>query len=413
MQRYKNKKKLVAFILFIACFLMHSKNNHQKKGSLSPMSTSCMSTQKTPSTLSFLYTNSIGKMVRTCLTKPWASSLAGWFCDRKVSSWWIPSFVKTYQIDMNEAQKPIATYATFNEFFIRKLKPDVRQFDTHPNAVISPADGTIFVLTPISQTMHFPVKECHFNLATFLGDARLAQEYEGGTLILLRLAPWDYHRFHFPIACIPSRAQRIKGSYESVNPIAYMCGVQPLTQNERHVMILNTDHFDTVCMVSVGALFVGAIKETYIPQKKYTKGDEAGYFCFGGSTAVLVFKKDTIMLCQDYVEHSQQGKEMPIKMGRTIGYKAQKRGPLIKQTSFTTFKTLTVYLHPHELLHEPAWQWPLQCMNNIITVKTPQTPNVVYNAFDKCEMFAIARISYPDASNPRWIDPNAARKTIK
>lgn len=322
---YKNKKKLVAFILFIACFFMHSKNINRKKSSSMPMSTSYTSTQKTPSTLSFLYTNSIGKMMRACLTKPWASSLAGWFCDRKISSWWVPSFVKTYHINMNEAQQPLATYKTFNEFFIRKLKPDTRPFDKNPDAVISPADGTIIVFENISQTMCFPVKECNFNLATFLANARLAHDYEGGTLVLLRLAPWDYHRFHFPVACIPSRAQHIKGLYESVNPIAYMCGVQPLTQNERHLMILNTDHFGTVCMVSVGALFVGAIKETYIPENNYNKGDEAGYFCFGGSTIVLVFKKGTVQLCQEYIEHSRHGKETPIKMGNSIGYKAQKK----------------------------------------------------------------------------------------
>ena len=322
---YKNKKKLVAFILFIACFLMHSKSIHKKTFLDKKNMSTTVSTEKTPSMLSFLYTNSIGKIMRSCLIKSWASSLAGWFCDRKLSSWWIPSFVKSYHINMHEAQEPLATYKTFNEFFIRKLKSSARPIDKNPDVIISPADGTIFVFENISQTMGFPVKECHFNLATFLGDARLSHAFEGGTLVLLRLAPWDYHRFHFPISCTPSKAQRIKGIYESVNPIAYLCGIQPLTQNERHIMFLKTNSCDPVCMVSVGALFVGAIKETYVPENNYNKGDEAGYFCFGGSTIVLVFKKGSIKLCQEYVHHSQQGKETPIKMGQSIGHRVQKK----------------------------------------------------------------------------------------
>jgi phosphatidylserine decarboxylase len=326
MRSYKNKKKLVAFILFIACFLMHSTAHNQKKAlPKKTMNNANMSTQKTPSTLSFLYTNSIGKIMRLCLIKSWASALAGWFCNRKVSSWWIPSFVKTYHINMHEAREPLATYKTFNEFFIRKLKPSARPIDNNLDAIISPADGTILVFENISQTMCFPVKECHFNLATFLGGTRLAHAFEGGTLVLLRLAPWDYHRFHFPISCTPSKAQRIKGIYESVNPIAYLCGIQPLTQNERHIMFLKTDSCDPVCMVSVGALFVGAIKETYVAENNYNKGDEAGYFCFGGSTIVLAFKKGSIKLCQEYVHHSQQGKETPIQMGQSIGHRVQKK----------------------------------------------------------------------------------------
>ena len=186
--------------------------------------------------------------------------------------------------------------------------------------------------------MNFPVKESTFNLTAFLGDAALAHTYEGGTLVLLRLAPWDYHRFHFPASCIPDKARHIKGSYESVNPIAYLCGIQPLTENERHLTLLKTTDFDTVCMVSVGALFVGAIKETYIPQKKYNKGEEAGYFCFGGSTIVLVFKKNVVAINPLYINNSNQGKETPLKMGYSYWLQItkcsqQKEACLKKQTS--------------------------------------------------------------------------------
>lgn len=273
---------------------------------------------KASSSLNFLYKNSVGKVVRSCLTKPWASSLAGWACDKRLSSYYIKPFINTYDINMKEAKDPITHFKTFNDFFVRKLKDGARTFDGNPATVISPADGTIMVIENITQTMQFPVKESQFDLATFLGDKKMAQEYEGGTLLLFRLAPWDYHRFHFPINCTPLPATHIKGIYESVHPIAYVTGVQPLTQNERHLTILKTDHLGDICMVSVGALFVGAIKETYTPNHKHHKGDEAGYFCFGGSTIVLLFKKNTITLNAEYVRNSKLGKETPLKMGTTI-----------------------------------------------------------------------------------------------
>ncbi len=281
--------------------------------------------KKTPSSLHFLYKNTVGKIVRSCLTKPWASSLAGWMCDKRFSAYYIKPFINTYAINMHESENPIAHFKTFNEFFIRRLNPTARPFDNHPATVISPADGTLMVIENISQNMLFPVKESKFDLTTFLGDQKLAQEFEGGTLLLFRLAPWDYHRFHFPITCTPSKATRIKGIFESVHPLAYFSGIQPLTQNERHLTLLKTDHFGEVAMLSVGALFVGAIKETYIADSKHKKGDEAGYFCFGGSTIVLVFKKNTLKIKPEYIQSTKKGIETPLKMGTTIGYHITKK----------------------------------------------------------------------------------------
>ncbi len=316
------RKYLLLSIVTFICFFSKSHGTTQKVPLITtePTIISMNKVHKTPSSLHFLYKNTIGKIVRSCLTKPWASSLAGWMCDKRFSSYYIKPFINTYDINMHEAENPITHFRTFNDFFIRKLKTDARPFDSHHATVISPADGTLIVIENISQTMHFPVKESKFDLATFLGDKKLAQDYEGGTLLLFRLAPWDYHRFHFPLNCTPSKAIRIKGIYESVHPLAYFSGVQPLTQNERHLTLLKTDCGDVV-MISVGALFVGAIKQTYTPDSMHKKGDEAGYFCFGGSTVVLLFKKDILKINPEYVHNSKKGKETSLKMGTTIGTK--------------------------------------------------------------------------------------------
>lgn len=271
--------------------------------------------------LQFLYQNGLGKLLRKLLTHRAFSQLAGWYCNQPLSKRHIAPFIARYGIDMTQAQQPLHSYATFNEFFIRALKPTARPINADPALLIAPADGTVIARQNLTLESMFFVKDAPLTLRALLNDAQLAQEYLGGTLILFRLAPWDYHRFHFPTDCTPERAIHINGVYESVNPIAFCAEVQPLITNERHYIALHTTHFDTLIIIPVGAMCVGKIVHTYIPNKAYKKGDEAGYFCFGGSTVLLLCKKDTVILESEIVHNSREGKEMPIAMGMVIGKK--------------------------------------------------------------------------------------------
>jgi phosphatidylserine decarboxylase len=291
----------------------HSHQN-QKKNSKSMKNI----TKNTPLSLRFLYRTSLGTIIRYGLTKPWFSSLAGFYCNQSMSKYHIKSFIKENNINISEAQEPVDSFKTFNDFFIRKLKPEARPINQNPEIIIAPADGNVMIFENSTQKMRFPIKQSNFNLEQFLGNKELAKSFESGTIMIFRLAPWDYHRFHFPTDCIPSKPQIIHGNYESVNPIVYYTGIQPLTENERHLYVLKTEDCDDISMVSVGALCVGKIKETYIPLQNYIKGDEAGYFCFGGSTLVLLFKQGTIEVSKEILNNSKQGIETPIKMGDVI-----------------------------------------------------------------------------------------------
>lgn len=268
--------------------------------------------------LRFLYKNTLGRVIRNGLTKKWFSSLAGHYCDRQISKVHIKPFIEEHTIDISEAQKSVDEFSTFNDFFIRTLKPHARPIDNDPLNIVAPADGQLIIFENIAQTMLFPIKQTNFNLEQFLGDKSLAEELNGGTIMIFRLAPWDYHRYHFPISCTPSTAKTINGRYESVNPLVYYMGIQPLTENERHVSILKTTQCNDVVMISVGALCVGKIIETYQPHQHHQKGAEAGYFCFGGSTLVLIFKEGTVEIDKNILANSQNGKETPIKMGMKI-----------------------------------------------------------------------------------------------
>ncbi len=153
-----------------------------------------------------------------------------------------------------------------------------------------------------------------------LGDAALAAQFYGGTAVIIRLAPWDYHRFHFPADGIAGKPHTIAGRFESVSPVVYQSHVQPLEVNERHIIEYRSDHAAKIAIILVGALFVGAIIETYTPGKKYSQGDEMGYFEYGASTIVLLFQKNIVRIVPEILANSAAGRETPVLMGQIIGY---------------------------------------------------------------------------------------------
>jgi phosphatidylserine decarboxylase len=268
--------------------------------------------------LYFFYQSWLGKLVRKFMRRKLVSRIMGMYKNTTHSARLIDPFIKTYSIDISQYQVPAAGYRSFNEFFIRSFKPGVRAIDSNPAALVSPADGKIMVICNVSLQDTFFIKQQVLNLEQFLGDRALAEQYQHGCLLIVRLAPYDYHRFHFPADGVPSQPHVIPGVYESVNPLAFKSGVQPLLVNQRHIIQLKTEPFDTVVMVPVGAMMVGKIVETYKPNVAVRKGDEAGYFAFGGSTVALLFKQGIMRPRESFIQHSLQGYETEVKMGEMI-----------------------------------------------------------------------------------------------
>ena len=184
--------------------------------------------------LKFLYTNPVGKVVRKMFAKSsLASTIYAWYQQTHFSKRAIKPFIKKHTIAMHEYVKQAEEYNSFNEFFIRKLKPGARTIDQTPGSVVCPADGKLLIFNNISQKISFFVKNEQFDCVSFLNDQALAQQFEGGCLMIVRLAPYDYHRFHSPVDGVPSVPRVIQGDYESVNPLVYASGIQPLTKNLR------------------------------------------------------------------------------------------------------------------------------------------------------------------------------------
>ncbi len=277
-------------------------------------------TEKNESThwLTLLYTSLCGPALRYIMSQPWVARIAGIYNDSWLSKHHIASFCKQYNITLDDFVVPPGGYRSFNDFFTRKLKPGARAMDQTPTALVSPADSKLYVIPNISADTMFFIKQKALNLEQFLQDKQAAQAYTNGTMLVFRLAPYDYHRFHFPTDCIPSAAKKISGILESVNPLVFKTAVQPLLTNQRQLLYLKTKHFDTIAMVAVGAMMVGTIIDSYTPDIMHKKGDQAGYFAFGGSTVVLLFKQGCITIAPEIVKHSLAGYETAVLVGQRI-----------------------------------------------------------------------------------------------
>jgi phosphatidylserine decarboxylase len=231
----------------------------------------------------------------------------------------IRPFIKQFGVDTSEFLDPVSSYRSFNDFFIRRLNPSARPIAQEVDTAIIPADGRYYFYSDIDQCAEFIVKGQKFKLEDLLGDASLAREYQGGSMVLARLCPSDYHRFHFPCDCLPEPTRLINGRLYSVNPLAIKKNIHIFTQNKRTLCELHTTHFGRILYMEIGATCVGSIHETYLPSQWHSKGSEKGYFEFGGSSLILLFARNTIAFDADLAAATQSGIEIRCLLGQSMG----------------------------------------------------------------------------------------------
>lgn len=251
---------------------------------------------------------------RKCIeltNRSWSSNLIRKFTMSKMSKYMIPSFIKYYQIDLNEFELPYNEYTTLHELFIRKLKKESRPISMKQNEVISPVDAVIESTGKIEPTTEILVKEKMYSLVEMLGDAEKAEQYCKGTYMVFYLSPKDYHRIHSPINGEVLERWELGNRSYPVNRLGLLYGKDPLSKNYRVITELN-HHGGKLAVVKVGAMFVNTI--TYTNEQTYLrKGEEFAYFSFG-STVVLLFEKKTFLLDQNI------NSPYVVKMGQPIGY---------------------------------------------------------------------------------------------
>ena len=270
--------------------------------------------------LRWAYGNPLGRLAQWLLVRRWiVSAWYGRRMDTLSSSLKIKPFIEQYGLDEGEFAEPVDDYNSFNEFFHRKLKPGARPIDAANDSVVFPADGRHLAFADITAESNFFVKGQSFDLERFLGDAGLAKRYEGGSMILSRLCPVDYHRFHFPCAGKPGPPRFINGWLYSVNPIALVTRPSIFWENKRVVTAIESPALGQVQFVEIGATMVGSIRQTYAPGETVAKGDEKGYFAFGGSSVAVLFEKGRIEFDADLLENTVNGLETYARVGERMG----------------------------------------------------------------------------------------------
>jgi len=269
------------------------------------------------------YGTSLGRLALEALVKrPMFSQWYGWRMDRSRSRNKIAPFIRDFGINTDEFAQPPESFQSFNEFFYRRLKPGARPIDPDPNCVVFPADGRHLGFPSISGVEAVFVKGQQFNLPRLLGDVDLAKRYADGALVLSRLCPVDYHRFHFPAAGLASRTALLNGLLYSVNPVALRRNLGYLWENRRTLTRLETERFGQILILEIGATNVGSIVQTYKPGATASKGDEKGFFRFGGSSTLVLFEPGRIRLAEDLVHYSRERCELYARVGDRMGVAA-------------------------------------------------------------------------------------------
>jgi len=223
-------------------------------------------------------------------------------------------------LDAGEFRDKAAQYRTFNEFFCRHLREGARPFDPASECLASPADCRLLVFPRLSGSTCIAVKGCPFSVSSLLGPGQEvdAADFDGGALAVCRLCPADYHRFHYPAAGREVVHWAVPGALHSVNPLALELGLNVFAENRRQVSLLDLEGFGRCAFVEVGAFGVARIVQTH-DRGPFGKMEEKGYFCFGGSTIVLVFEAGALVFDPDLVERSAAGVEVLVRCGETIG----------------------------------------------------------------------------------------------
>lgn len=270
--------------------------------------------------LRWIYGNPLGKLsLAAVVRRAWFSAWYGWRMNRPESANRVLPFIVNYELDADDFAKPATAYRTFNDFFYRTLRPGARPITPGDDVAVFPADGRHLAYQDVDTADGFYIKGKKFTLAKLLGSEDLGREFAGGSMLISRLCPVDYHRFHFPVAGVPGEARTINGWLYSVSPIALRVNPGYLVENKRSVTLIESERFGRVAQLEVGATMVGSILQSYTPDKRAAKGDEKGLFAFGGSCVITLFARGRITFDRDLVEHAEQQREVYARMGERCG----------------------------------------------------------------------------------------------
>lgn len=264
-----------------------------------------------------LYETKSGRAISNLLAIKPLSKIYGSFQSTSLSQRKIDPFIVRFQINMDEYEP--GPFKSFNEFFTRRFKKERRPFTQSPKEMAAFCEGRYLGFKEVHSDGLYPVKGTFLSAKAILGHGIAADKdistFENGPMLIGRLCPTDYHRFHFFDDGSVTDSWRVPGQFHSVNPVALKARGDIFKTNERFVTLLRTKNFGKVAFVEVGAMMVGKIVQTHTPDQPFHRGDEKGYFLFGASTVIVIGEKGAWQPDDDILSNTSEGLETFIRLG--------------------------------------------------------------------------------------------------
>ena len=270
----------------------------------------CLESNKS---LNFLYGNIFGRVILKIFISKFFSSLVGCYMNSSLSKHKIKKTIEKNSIKINEYES--IKYKSYNEFFTRKIIDNKRPIVSNKNIFISPCDSVLSVYS-INKDLTLKIKDSYYSIDSLI-EKKILNEYIDGYALVFRLTEDNYHRYCYIDNGYQDINIPIKGVYHTVQPIS-LNNYNFYKTNNREYTVLHTDNFNEVIQVEIGAMCIGKIENIH-ENYKFKKGEEKGYFEFGGSTIVLLIKKNVIDLDKDIEINSKNNIETIVKYGEKVG----------------------------------------------------------------------------------------------
>ncbi len=265
----------------------------------------------------------------------WVGRLARRRPPRRLLTPCLSLYARAYGVRRDEMARPLADYASFVDFFTRALRADARPMPDDPAAIVSPADGRVAATGTIETGTLVQAKGISYRVGDLLGDGTSEAVFEGGTYLVVYLAPGDYHRFHWPFDARVASVRHIPGDLWPVNAGAVASVPRLFAVNERVVVrgrIGRDGDGPAFAFVAVGALDVGSIRLAFAelatnrkehdrrrgmvldltpsPAPVGIRGEELGRFELG-STVILLVAPPALL--------DPLGARRPVRVGGEVG----------------------------------------------------------------------------------------------
>lgn len=273
----------------------------------------------------FFYESEIGKKLGPILASRFISKAYGVFQDTALSGMKVPKFVNKFNIPIDDYVKGTIksqsfenSFKSFNEFFIRQFQEGKRKFIIESEKMPAFCEARYFGYKNNTADITLPVKGHFLKPSDLLLNSKWGKSFENGPILVARLCPVDYHRYHYPDNGQTLESYNCQGDLHSVNPLALKVRSDIMIKNERRVAILETKNFKKLAYIEVGATCVGKIVQSHDERKAFQRGDEKGYFLFGGSTVILLGEPGSWHPSEDIMTNTNRGIETLVQLGEEI-----------------------------------------------------------------------------------------------